>query len=106
MLQIDHPTLREGLERAEDVLKLHRLSSPEEAEELASAVLANFGIDELGRIELNDSLRQMLPIQGDPVIETMMTSSMAAGVVVGLLIAGAALRFDPDAIPDFPPGDL
>jgi hypothetical protein len=106
MLQINHPTLREGLDRAEDVLKLHRLSPPEEADELAAAVLANFGIDELGQIELSESLRQMLPIHGDPVIETVMTSSMSAGVVVGLLIAGAAVRFDPDAIPDSPPVDL
>jgi hypothetical protein len=106
MLQIDHPTLREGLARAEDLLKLHRLSSPEEAQELASAVLGNFGIDELGRIEMNDALRQMLPIQGDPVVETVMTSSMLSGVLVGLLIAGAALRVEPGAIPDTPPLDL
>ena len=103
MLQIDHSTLREGLERAGDMLKLHRLSSPEQAEELASAVLANFGIDSLGRIELNDGLRQMLPIAGDPVLEAVMCSTMAEGVLVGLLIAIGALDLEPDAVPDFPP---
>jgi hypothetical protein len=105
MLQIDHPTLREGLERAGDMLKLHRLSSPEQAQELASAVLANFGIDNLGQIELNDSLGQMLPIAGDPVFEAVMRSTMCEGVLVGLLIATAALRLESGAVPDFPPVD-
>jgi len=106
MLQIDHPTLQEGLERAGDVLKLHRLSSPVEAKALATAVLANFGIDNLGRIQLNDSLRQMLPITGDPVLEALMGSAMSDGVLVGLMIATAALRLGPDEVPDFPPVDL
>ncbi len=106
MLQIDHSTLQEGLERAGDVLKLHRLSSPGDAETLASAVLANFGIDDLGRIELNDSLRQMLPITGDQVVEALMSSAMSEGVLVGLMIATAALRLGPDEVPDFPPVDL
>jgi hypothetical protein len=103
MLQIDHPTLREGLERAGDMLKLQRLSSPEHAERLASTVLANFGIDRVGRIELNDALGQMLPIGGDPVLEAMMQSTMREGVLVGLLIATAALEPEPGAVPDFPP---
>lgn len=103
MLQIDHPTLREGLERAGDMLKLHRLSAPEQAEQLASSVLANFGIDNVGRIELNDSLGQMLPIAGDPVLEAVVRSAMAEGVLVGLIIATAALQPEPGAVPDFPP---
>ena len=86
MLEIDHLTLREGLDRAADVLKLHRLSAPEDAEQLAAAVLDNFGIDELGRIELNDALRQMLPISGEPILESLMTSSMTSGVLVGLVL--------------------
>ena len=106
MLQIDHEILREGLERAGDVLKLHRLSTPEDAEALAAAVLENLGIDELGRIELDDSLRQMLPVTGEPLVESLMASSMTAGVLVGLLIAEAGSRPDPDAIPDSPPVDL
>jgi hypothetical protein len=105
MLQIDHPTLRQGLERAGDLLKLHRLSPADQAEQLAAAVLANFGIDDLGRIELNDALRQMLPITGDQLLEALMTSSMSEGVLVGLLIATEALRLDPDEVPDFPPVD-
>jgi len=106
MLEIDHRTLREGLDRAADLLKLQRLSNPNEAEQLAASVLENFGIDELGRIELKDRLRQMLPVKGDPVIEILMTSSMSSGVLVGLLIASGALEADLDAIPDCPPVDL
>jgi hypothetical protein len=106
MLQIDQPTLREGLERAGDMLKLHRLSSADRGELLAAAVLANFGIDNLGRIELNDALHQMLPISGDPVLEAVMSASMAEGVLVGLLLATTALRLGPDEVPDYPPVDL
>jgi hypothetical protein len=106
MLQIDHETLREGLDRAADLFKLHRLSTPEAAEVLAATVLANFGIDELGRIELIDSLSQMVPLKGEPMVEAVMTRSMAAGVLVGLVIANAAERADLDAIPDSPPADL
>ena len=43
---------------------------------------------------------------GDPVAEGLMASSMSAGVLIGLLIASAAMGSDPDAIPDFVPADF
>lgn len=106
MLQIDDQTLREGLDRAEDLFKLQRLSALEDAEELPAAVFANFGIDEHRRDELTQSLVEMLPISGDPLAEGLMTSSMCAGVLIGLLLANAAMEADPDAVPDRPPVDL
>jgi hypothetical protein len=106
MLNIDDQTLREGLDRAADVLLLHRLSSHEDADRLAASVYANFGLDERLRIELIESLLEMLPISGDPMAEGLMASSMSAGVLVGLLIANAAMGTDPDAIPDYVPADL
>jgi hypothetical protein len=106
MLYIDDQTLREGLERAADLFKLQRLSSYHDAEHLAASVYANFGLDEGRRTELIKSLIEMLPISGDPVAEGLMASSMSAGVLIGLLIASAAMGSDPDAIPDFVPADF
>jgi hypothetical protein len=44
----------------------------------------------------------MLPATGDPLIESLMASSMGAGVLVGLLIAEAALPTGEGRIPDCP----
>lgn len=106
MLRIDEKTLREGLERAADLLKLHRLSTPDDAEQLAASVYAGFGIDESLRVELIEGLLEMLPITGDPMAEGLMASSMSAGVLVGLLIASASMGSEPGAIPDFVPADF
>ena len=106
MLQIDEQSLRVGLDRAADLLKLHRLSSHEDAEHLAASVYANFGIDESLRVELIESLLEMLPVSGDPMAEGLMAASMSAGVLIGLLIAHAAVGTEPDAIPDFVPADF
>lgn len=106
MLRVDDESLREGLDRATDLFKLHRLSAHEDAERLAAAVFANFGIDERRRLQLTTSLLQMLPISGDPLAEGLMASSMSSGVLVGMLIASAAMGTEPDAIPDSVPADL
>jgi hypothetical protein len=106
MLRVDDETLREGLDRAADLFKLHRLSTHDDAELLAAAVFANYGIDEIRHRELMVSLVEMLPVSGDPLAEGLMASSMSAGVLVGLLIANAALRSEAEAVPDCPPVDL
>jgi len=48
----------------------------------------------------------MLPIKGDPMAEGLMTSSMFAGVLIGLLIADAALPAESGHVPDAPLLDL
>lgn len=106
MLNIDDQTLREGLDRAADLFKLQRLSTHDDAEVLAASVYANFGLDEGRRLELIESLIDMLPISGDPLAEGLMASAMSAGVLVGLLIAHAGLGADPDALPDYVPADF
>jgi hypothetical protein len=106
MFQIDDETLRVGLDRAADLLKLHRLSSRQESEELAASVYANFGIDDDRRSELIEALIEMLPISGDPMAEALMASAMSAGVLVGLLIANSSIDTDSDAVPDYVPADF
>ena len=106
MLRVDDETLREGLDRATDLVKLHRLSTHADAERLTAGVFANFGIDEYRRLQLTVALLEMLPISGDPLAEGVMASSMSAGVLVGLLIASAAIGTEADAIPDSVPADL
>jgi hypothetical protein len=106
MLTVDDETLRMGLERAGDLFRLHRLSAFVDAEAMASAVFANFGLDDEKRELLIEALVDMLPITGDSVVQGLMASSMCAGVLVGLLIADAAVPAGPGAIPDCPPTDL
>jgi hypothetical protein len=106
MLQIDDQTLREGLDRAADLLKLHRLSSHQESQQLAAAVYANFGMDDDRRVALIESLIEMVPISGDRMAEALMASAMSAGVLVGLLIANASIDPGPHATPDFVPADF
>lgn len=106
MLRIDDEALGHGLERATDLFRLHRLSHPAEAEALAAAVFDNFGIDEDARMRLAVGIGRMVPVEGDVVAEVLTTVSLFAGVLVGLLIADAALSEEPGAVPDRPPADL
>ncbi len=106
MLSLDSETLRIGLERACDLFRLHRLSSSEEADGLARSVFANFGLDEDSLALLVEAIVEMLPISGEPVAEGLMTSSMCAGVLVGLVLADATLPGSPEAFPDCLPQDL
>lgn len=103
LLKIDDDARREGLERAADLFKLHRLSDRENAGELVSAVFANFGIDADAHADLCAAVSDMLPIAGEPVTEALMASSMCAGVLVGLLIADAAQKDRTIVVPDWPP---
>ncbi len=104
LLRIDDDALRDGLERAADLFKLHRLSDHENANELVAAVFANFGIDADAHTELCAAVAEMLPIAGQPVTEALMASSMCAGALVGLLIADAAQKDRAIVVPDWPPG--
>lgn len=106
MLAIDDETLRVGLGRADDLFRLYRLSGNRDAEELLVAVLENFGFDEARRRRLVTALAAMLRVEGDPMIMAVTTSSLLAGVLVGLLIADAALGPDVGTVPDCPPIDL
>jgi hypothetical protein len=105
MLFVDRQTLRIGLERAHDLLRLHRLSGFADAELMASKAFANFGLADSERPLLADALVKMLPVTGNPLMESLMASSMGAGVLVGLLIADAALPTDAGPVPDYPPAD-
>ena len=106
MLGIDDETLRIGLGRADDLFRLHRLSGYADAEALAVAVFENFGFDADRRARLATALAGMLPIEGDPLTEAVMVGSLFSGVLVGLLIAEAALTPGASSVPDFPPLDL
>jgi hypothetical protein len=106
MFLVDDENLRLGLDRASDLFRLHRLSGFVDAEALEVAVFDNFGIDEERRGKLVQSLVDMLPVTGDPLAQGLMASSMCAGVLVGLLLAQAALPAAADTVPDCPPADL
>jgi hypothetical protein len=106
MLRLDEETLRLGLERASDLFRLHRLSGFVAAEALEVAVFENFGVDEERRAKLVAALVEMLPVTGDAFAQGLMASSMCAGVLVGLLLAQAAVPAGGDAVPDCPPADL
>lgn len=106
MLFVDDENLRIGLERADDLFRLHRMSEFVDSQAIASAVFANFGVDDQKRYQLVEALVEMLPSTGDPLVQGLMASSMCAGVLVGLLIADAAVPAGPDAVPDCPPADL
>ncbi len=106
MLNVGDPELDEGLTRADDLFRLHRLSGYADAEALAVAVFENFGFDADRRARLATALAGMLPIEGDPLTEAVMVGSLFSGVLVGLLIADAA-RPDRASVPDtFPEGFL
>jgi hypothetical protein len=46
------------------------------------------------RARLQDTLAGLVPVKGDPMLEASTTMSMAAGVLIGLLIADSALPAD------------
>jgi len=106
MLFVDDENLRIGLERADDLFRLHRMSEFAEAQAIATAVFANFGVDEPKRERLVEALVEMVPSTGDALVHGLMASAMCAGVLVGLMIADAAAPAGSDTVPDCPPADL
>ncbi len=94
MLQITPGALREGCERAEDLFGLNRLRDHDAAAESFDAVFTALGVDDAMRERLEATLADLVPVKGNPVVEAGTVLSMAAGVLVGLLIADSALPAD------------
>jgi hypothetical protein len=94
MLSISPDTLREGCERAQDLFRLNSRREQEEAADSFDAVFEALGFDYRMRARLQDTLTELVPVKGDAMLEANTTMSMAAGVLIGLLIADSALPAD------------
>ena len=94
MLNVTPESLREGCERACDLFALNSQRDQEAAAAGFDAAFAALGVDADMRARLHDTLIELLPVRGDPLAEASTTMSMAAGVLVGLLIADSALPAD------------
>jgi hypothetical protein len=95
MLKISEQALREGAERACDLFRLGRLRAPDGAEDAYQALWRAFGISAEQQQELAAYLADIVPVRGMPDIEVPMTWGLAAGVLVGLLMADSASPLDP-----------
>ena len=91
VIQISEDALRHGCERAQDLFLLNRLRDHDEAAEGFDAVYRALGVDEPMRGRLQETLLDLVPVRGVPVIESTAVTSMLAGVLVGLLIADSSL---------------
>ena len=94
MIQISEDALRDGCDRAHDLFLLNRLRAHRDASAGFDAVYRALGIDMEMREMLEGVLSELIPVKGVPVIEATAVASMAAGVLVGLLIADSALPTD------------
>ena len=94
MLTITPDTLREGCERAHDLFTLNSLREESQAAQSFDAVFEALGFDSTMRRQLQDELSGLVPVKGNPMLEASTTMSMAAGVLIGLLIADSTLPTD------------
>jgi hypothetical protein len=94
VIQISDDALRDGCDRAYDLFLLNRLRGHREASASFDAVYEALGIDTAMREALEGVLGELVPIKGVPLIEATAVAAMAAGVLVGLLIADSALPAD------------
>src|SRR3954453_10165677 len=94
MLTISPGALRDGCERAQDLFTLNRMRAPSEAAQSFDAVFEALGCDAGMRRRLQAPLADFGPVRGDPMREAGTTMSMAAGVLIGLLVADSALPVD------------
>jgi hypothetical protein len=94
MLNIPADSLREGCERAHDLFTLNSRLDHTAAADSFDAVFEALGFDAAMRARLQDTLIELVPVKGDPMLEANTTMSMAAGVLIGLLIADSALPAD------------
>jgi hypothetical protein len=94
MLNISPDTLLDGCDRALDLFKLNAMRDHESAASSFDAVFEALGFDYPMRARLQDTLVELVPVKGDPMLEANTTMSMAAGVLIGLLIADSALPAD------------
>jgi hypothetical protein len=91
MLSISPEALREGCERAHDLFALNTARDPADAAQSFDAVFEALGFDTSMRDRLQETLTGLVPVKGEPMLEASTTMSMAAGVLIGLLIADSAL---------------
>jgi hypothetical protein len=94
VLTITPETLREGCERAHDLFTLNSLRPEHRAAQSFDAVFEALGFDSDMRRHLQEQLSGLVPVKGDPMLEASTTMSMAAGALIGLLIADSALPVD------------
>jgi hypothetical protein len=91
VLSISPAALTEGCERAHDLFALNSARGSEDAADSFDAVFDALGFDCEMRARLQEALAGLVPVKGDAMLEATTTMSMAAGVLVGLLIADSAL---------------
>jgi hypothetical protein len=94
MLSISPDALRDGCERAHDLFTLNSAREQAEAADSFDAVFRALGFDHGMRGQLQEALAELVPVKGDAMLEANTTMSMAAGVLIGLLIADSALPAD------------
>jgi hypothetical protein len=94
MLNVTPEKLREGSDRAHDLFMLNAARPPAAAADSFDAVFEALGFDQTMRARLQDTLMHLVPVKGDPMLEASTTMSMAAGVLIGLLIADSTLPAD------------
>jgi hypothetical protein len=100
MLHISEEAMREGADRAADLFRLERLSSHEAAAAVVDGLWNAFGIGPEQRQVLVTRLAELLPVSGAPELEASASWGLAAGVLVGLLMADSATPLD--ALGDLP----
>jgi hypothetical protein len=94
MLQISDEALQQGMDRARDIIVLNRLRGHDDGQAAFTALWKAFGLGDEQRAEMEERLRDMLPVSGIPGVEIPATIGMVAGVLVGLLIADSASPLD------------
>jgi hypothetical protein len=94
VLQISEQALREGCERARDLFRLNQARDHDAAAASFDAVFDALGLDSAMRARLHDTLVELVPVKGDPLLEANTAISMLAGVLAGLLIADSATPAD------------
>jgi hypothetical protein len=105
MLSISDDALREGCDRARDLLMLSRLQDPASAAETFTSVFEALGIDLEMRAGLERAIADLVPVDGLPALEAAAAASMLSGVLVGLLVADSALPSDELDLPVTRPRD-
>jgi hypothetical protein len=91
MLNVSAESLQDGCDRAHDLFRLNSMRGHGAAADSFDAVFEALGFDYSMRARLQDTLVELVPVKGDPMLEASTTMSMAAGVLIGLLVADSAL---------------
>jgi hypothetical protein len=102
MIRISDDALRDGCDRARDLFLLNRLRSPEDALAGFDSAFSALGLDDDMRSRLEQTLLDLLPVRGIPMMESMAVAALQAGVLVGLLIADSTLPAEEMDLPVCP----